>query len=132
MTKKGTYHFFYYWFPVLFYCLLIFIQSSLPTPKKTPDVPYIDKLLHFAGYALLGGLFLRGFRNSKFKNHDALISVASILLTGVYGATDELHQYFVPYRSAEISDVFYDFLGGFFGVCAYNLFLKKYPEIGHI
>jgi VanZ family protein len=92
----------------------------------------MDKLLHFAGYALLGGLFLRGFRNSKFKNHDALISVASILLTGIYGATDELHQYFVPYRSAEVSDVLCDFLGGFFGVCAYNLFLKKYPEIGCI
>lgn len=132
MTKTPTRHFFYYWFPVLFYCLIIFAQSSYPAPKKTPDLPCMDKLLHFAGYALLGILFLRGFRSSTLKNNNGLIMVASILLTGIYGASDELHQYFVPYRFADIGDILADFLGGLFGVYIYQLLLNKYPRLGRI
>lgn len=58
--------------------------------------------------------------------------VASILLTGIYGASDELHQYFVPYRFADIGDILADFLGGLFGVYIYQLLLDKYPRLGRI
>jgi VanZ family protein len=34
-----------------------------------------------------------------------------VLATSVYGATDELHQLFVPQRSTELSDVVADSLG---------------------
>ena len=132
MDKKVVFHFLYYWFPVLFYCLAIFVQSSFSTLKQIPDLPQGDKVLHFVGYAILGVLFLRGFKNSKLKNRGRLIMVASIVLTAIYGATDELHQYYVPNRSAEIGDIFFDFCGGLFGVYIYQLFLEKYPRIGSI
>ena len=121
-----------YWFPVLFYCLIIFVQSSYPTVEETPDLPHIDKLLHLTGYALLGILFFRGLRNSRFKNDLALIRMASILLTGIYGATDEVHQHYVPYRTAEIWDVFFDLSGGFLGVYLYQALSEKFPKIGRI
>jgi VanZ family protein len=92
----------------------------------------IDKLLHVVGYALLGVLFLRGFRNSKFANEYRVIMAASILLTGLYGASDELHQYYVPYRNGNIWDLLFDFLGGIIGVYVYKLLLERYPKIGRI
>ncbi|MBW1676162.1 MAG: VanZ family protein [Deltaproteobacteria bacterium] len=132
MVEKRIPRFLRYWFPVLFYCLIIFVQSSYPTVKETYDLPHIDKLLHLAGYALLGMLFLRGFRNSRFKNDFPLIRTASILLTAIYGATDELHQHYVPYRTADIWDVFFDLSGGFLGVYIYQKLSEKYPKIGRI
>ena len=132
MVNKGAKHFLHYWFPLLLYCLIIFFQSSYPTLERTPDLPFIDKVLHVAGYALLGALFLRGFRHSRFKDHHGLIWVGSILLTGIYGATDEWHQHYVPYRSADGWDIFFDFAGGLFGVYVYQRLLEKYPKIRRI
>ena len=132
MVEKRTHRFLRYWFPVLLYCVIIFVQSSYPTVQKTYDLPHIDKLIHLAGFAILGVLFFRGFKNSRFKSDFALIRTASILLTGIYGATDELHQYYVPYRTADIWDVFSDLSGGFLGVYIYQALLKKYPAIGRI
>ncbi|RLB83262.1 MAG: hypothetical protein DRH15_05605 [Deltaproteobacteria bacterium] len=132
MAKKFIHNFFYYWFPVIIYCLVIFIQSSYPVPKETPDWPFKDKVLHLAGYSVLGVLFLRGFRNSRLKNRHKLIIVISILFTGIYGLTDEWHQYYVPLRSAEALDLLADFLGGMFGVYFYHRILEKYPVIGRL
>jgi VanZ family protein len=132
MTQKAPYHFLYYWFPVVVYCLVIFVQSSFPTPEQIPSFPHMDKLLHFSCYSVLGALFLRGFRNSKYKNKEGLIRAASIILTGLYGATDEGHQYFVLQRSAEVWDIFFDFLGGLAGVYIYVFILERYPKTGRI
>ena len=132
MVENRTHRFLRYWFPVLFYCVIIFVQSSYPTVKKTYDLPHIDKLFHLVGYAILGILFFRGFKNSRFSNNFALIRTASILLTGMYGATDELHQHYVPHRTADIWDVFSDLLGGFLGVYIYQALLEKYPIIARI
>ena len=63
--------FFAYWFPILLYCLLIFIQSSHPTPDITPHWPFFDKVLHFTAYALLGALFLRAFKTTRIKHNYA-------------------------------------------------------------
>jgi VanZ family protein len=41
--------------------------------------------------------------------------VIAIALTTAYGATDEIHQLFVPGRSAEIYDLFADAIGGGIG-----------------
>jgi len=129
MTKNTTLHFFYYWFPVVLFCVVLFAQSSFSTPEAMPAFPHMDKLLHLGAYAILGALFLRGFGNSKYKNHGGLIRVASILLTGIYGATDELHQYYVPFRSADAWDVMCDLLGGFVGVYLYQVLVQKCPKL---
>jgi len=129
MAKSTTFHFLYYWLPVVVFCALLFAQSSFSTPKVMPAYPHMDKLLHLVAYSILGALFLRGFSNSKYKNHGWLIRIASIFLTGIYGATDELHQYYVPFRSADTWDVTCDFLGGFIGVCLYQVMVQKYPKL---
>ena len=105
-----------YWFPVFIYCLLIFMQSSYPSPESVPDWPYIDKLLHIAVYALLGALFLRAFKTLRIQHNLKLVMILSILLSSLYGISDEIHQHFVPFRNADLMDVFADVLGSIIGV----------------
>ena len=109
-----------YWFPILVYCLLIYIQSSHPSPQSIPDWPFMDKLLHFACYALLGALFLRAFNTTPIKHNLKLILILSVLLSALYGISDEIHQHFVPYRSADYMDVLSDILGSVAGVYLYQ------------
>lgn len=127
MTKRYK-NLLFYWFPVLIYCLLIYIQSSYPSAKNIPAVPNIDKLLHLAAYAILGALFFRAFRVQRFKENINLVIMLSILSSSFYGITDEIHQYYVPSRNADIMDIIADILGSICGVCIYYLFaitLKK-------
>jgi len=114
-----------YWFPIILYCLLIFIQSSYPSIKNAPELPYLDKVLHFVAYALLGILFLRAFKTSRIKNNVNLMLILSVLLSFLYGISDEIHQYFVPYRSAELMDVLADMLGAIIGVYIYQAIAAK-------
>ena len=117
--------FFYYWLPILIYCLLIFIQSSYPSIKSAPELPHIDKVLHFVAYALLGALFLRAFKTSRIKNNVKLMLILSVLLSSLYGISDEIHQYFVPHRDADLMDVLADMLGGIMGVYIYQAITRK-------
>ena len=111
-------NFFYYWFPVIIYCALIFFQSSRPVPESIPDTPYLDKLLHAGAYALLGALFFRAYRTTPLGDKLHYIIILSILSAGLYGISDELHQYFVPYRSADIRDALVDIVGSAIGAFA--------------
>jgi VanZ family protein len=120
------YKFFIYWFPVLLYCVLIFIQSSYPAPKIGPNWPNFDKVLHFLGYALLGALLLRAFDTTSISHRLNLIFVLSVLLSGLYGVSDEFHQSFVPYRDASAMDALADFLGGAFGAGVFFLWVKSH------
>jgi VanZ family protein len=118
--------FFSYWFPVIVYCLLIFVQSSRPSPDYTPHWPNVDKVLHFAAYALLGALFLRAFYTTRIRHHLKLIFTLSVLFSGLYGISDEIHQSFVPYRTADVMDALADILGSAFGAGVFSLWFKRY------
>lgn len=48
--------------------------------------------------------------------------ILSITLSSLYGISDEIHQYYVPYRNADVMDVMADILGSIFGVYIYNFF----------
>jgi len=118
--------FFAYWLPVFLYCLLIFLQSSRPSPGFTPDWPFMDKVLHFAAFALLGALFLRAFYTTRFRHSLALMVILSVLFSTLFGISDEIHQSFVPYRTADVMDVLADALGSAFGAGIYSQWLKGY------
>ncbi len=109
--KRALFH----WLPVGAYCLLIFIQSSLPSPVSTRAVPLGDKLLHLAGYALLGALFFQALRASRPTAPRRVIWRLSALAAALYGATDELHQAFVPTRSGDLLDLAADAVGALLG-----------------
>ena len=123
-----SHKFLYYWFPILVYCLLIFFQSSYPSPEHVPDLRYMDKLLHILAYALLGALFLRALNSLRIKNNLKLVMILSVLFSSLYGVSDEIHQYFVPYRNADLMDILADMLGSIIGVYIYHSLVTKYQE----
>jgi len=94
----------------LFWALLIFVLSSIPS-LKTPDLGFHaqDKLAHAAEYGILGWLVFRSFRlfTTGLKR-----TVFLVLLAGTaYAAVDEFHQLFVPGRHADLLDFVADALG---------------------
>jgi len=112
-------NFCYYWLPVIIYCALIFFQSSRPVPESIPAIPHLDKLLHAGAYALLGAMFLRAYRTTALGGKLQYIITLSILSAGLYGISDEFHQYFVPYRSADILDALADIAGSTIGAFSF-------------
>jgi VanZ family protein len=114
-----------YWLPLIAYCLAIFIQSSFPSPVKEPGIPFFDKYMHMLGYALLGALFCRAYGSLRLGGKFWRVALLSVLSAGVYGISDEIHQYFVPGRSADVMDVAADFIGAALGVLLYMCFIIK-------
>jgi VanZ family protein len=113
-------NFLFYWSPILVYCTLIYIQTSYPSPEEIPSKPYLDKVLHFAAYALLSALFLRALKTLPIKDNIRLIMILGITLSSLYGISDEIHQHYVPYRNADIADALADIIGSIFGVYIYQ------------
>jgi len=117
--------------PVILYCTAIFFQSSFPSlylPET--DFELADKLLHSVVYLILFFLFFYSLKNQnksiKLKNYALEFS---LFFTIIYGATDEIHQYFVPNRYCDVFDWLADIVGALVGyltlVIISKLSLKK-------
>lgn len=130
--EKGTARrlFWGYWFPVLAYCAAIFIQSAFPTPDSLPSFPLSDKVMHFFAYAVMGGLFYRALGMSFPQWRVSRIVFISVLLTTLYGVSDEIHQSFVASRMSEGADVLADLAGGIFGALCLFLVLRFHGRGG--
>jgi hypothetical protein len=113
------------------YAALIFWESSRARPF--PFLPRAlldeDKLLHAGGFALLGA-FLR-FAVVRVQPARRALGVA-VLLAALYGATDELHQRFVPGRSADPFDWAADVVGAVAGAALASAFLRRRVGAGSI
>ena len=106
--------------------LVIFIQSSighLPLPKIEFDLA--DKILHFLVFGILAIFTVRGFKNSGFSFIKENYFLFSILICVLYGASDEIHQYFVPGRDASWADWMADTLGIVVMAWLYKLKIDK-------
>jgi VanZ family protein len=100
--------------PVLLWAAAIFVSSSIPG-VRLPETRLLrlDTLLHFLVYFCLAWLINRSLRGQRrFPLLARRHLPATILLTVVYGMTDEVHQLFVPGRSAAWSDLAADAAGG--------------------
>lgn len=107
------------WGPVVLYLGLLYFLSDQNT---VPGAEYIwDKFLHTCAYAVLGVLLLRASHGGLggFRPWPAL---GSFLFTIGYGITDEVHQTFVPGRSASAFDVAADALGAVVALAAVGLY----------
>lgn len=110
-----------YWGPVCAYAALIFVMSSQSHPED--NLPAFvfglsDKVVHAIEYAVLGVLCYRALRGrSGFSWRQQAVPVA-ILLASVYGASDEIHQSFVPFRDSSWHDWVADTIGAVLGVLA--------------
>jgi VanZ family protein len=114
-------NFLIYWLPLIIYCLAIYIQSDYPSPERIPSWTFADKILHFGAYGLLGILFIRAYETLPLRINKTLRVLISIGSAILYGISDEIHQYFVPFREADIMDVVANTMGSICGVYFYHL-----------
>lgn len=140
MELKSLGKFFKIWYPSLVIAIIIFIMSSFPAADSNkqsgliinaitflfPNLKNVDflvtlvrKTAHFTEYAILGFLTARGF---KLSNKSPWFSIIACCL---YASTDEIHQSFIPGRSAEFKDVALDTAGAAFGTIVYILTHRK-------
>jgi len=105
--------------PPVVYMLLIFHFSSESNPMPQLTEHVWDKLLHTIEYSGLALLFARALAGESVTWLTAII--VATLLTSVYGATDEYHQFFVPLRSSDVRDWLADTLRAAFGAPAYTI-----------
>jgi VanZ family protein len=102
------------WAPAVLLMAVIFLLSSIPSEAMPVFGRYdwpVKKLGHVTGYALLSYSILRGLGRKDLPS----IGLAW-LLTVLFGASDELHQAFVPGRQSSLIDIGIDAIGAFFGV----------------
>ena len=118
------------WLPLIIFCLAIFIQSSLPSYENLPEFKFSDKFLHFSAYAVLGILFFRAFQTLRIKTNTRLLVLLSVVSASLYGISDEIHQYFVPSREADILDVLANALGAACGVYFYHIWVSRKRAAG--
>ena len=116
-------NFLYYWLPVILYCLAIYIQSDLPASEHIPSFEFSDKVLHFFAYAVMGILFYRAYQTLRIKDNPQMLLLFSVVSASVYGISDEIHQYYVPFRDASFLDVIANILGAVCGVYLYHLWI---------
>ncbi len=99
------------WLPVLGWMALIFwfsSQADLPhAPDELADF-LVKKSLHALEYGVLAALAWRAFRAQGWRER---ANLAAWTLSALYALSDELHQAFVPGRTARPLDVALDWLG---------------------
>lgn len=96
----------------LLYLAAIFALSSMPA-RDLPDLAGKDHYAHFFEFAILGVL-LSIWAVGRFRGKRPLwlIFLTLVCFISFYGASDEIHQYFVPGRFCELWDWVADTLGG--------------------
>jgi len=105
------------WAPAFLYMALIWVMSSLSHPSFPVDsFPLADKGVHFVEYGVLGLLVAYATRRSFPGRHALRLAAVAMLVATGWGALDELHQAFVPARSADALDVLADAIGASAGV----------------
>jgi VanZ family protein len=113
-------------FPFLLWLTIIFVQSSFPA-LELPEIKIIsaDKLAHIGVYGLLAALCYVSLIHQdkvRFLQNNPLL--LTFLICTLYGASDEIHQYFVPNRDAEV----YDWAADVTGVIIMVFLIKFYFE----
>lgn len=105
------------WGPALFIMAAIFYLSHQPGGQLSTYLPYFQRLFpgmssfnwgHFVAYFVLGCTFYWGL-GPRWANLKGRLLVVGLCI--LYGITDEIHQIFIPERTADWIDVRNDAIG---------------------
>lgn len=95
-------------------------------PNANFDIIKLNNIIrnnaHFFTYLILGLLVINAARISGIKDFKSLI--LAILICILYAVSDEIHQFFVPSRGAELKDLIIDSIGALFGIGLYLLIFR--------
>lgn len=101
------------WLPAAVWAAVIFASSSIPGT----NIPGVWSVWgHLAEYAVLGGLVAAALRRDDWGTILLVVGLCAL-----YGASDELHQVFVPFRTPDVLDWITDVAGAAIGTAFYLL-----------
>ncbi|HET7216948.1 MAG TPA: VanZ family protein [Vicinamibacterales bacterium] len=97
------------WAPAVAHMAFIFAASSVPGSQIPGNI--WDKLAHLLVYAVLGIAFTIPLSGGRWRGVGAGTVAVAIVLSLVYGISDEIHQHFTPGRTPDVMDVVADTIG---------------------
>lgn len=118
------------WIPALAWAAVIFQLSSMPSPPTLDRVS--DKQAHAFAYAILALACIVGLTGASIHRVTRRVLVTAVVMSVIYGASDELHQLFVEGRSAEVADLVADALGALLAavlVWAWAILVARRPSV---
>lgn len=143
-------HYLKNWLPVVLWAALIFLFSSesfssdhtggvlAPSlhwifPMWSADTVELVHLLlrklgHLSEYFIFALLLTRALRAHENRALGAKQLFVPVGLTALYAISDELHQVFVPGRSASVVDVLIDVCGGLAGTLYFHCCSPRKPD----
>ncbi len=107
----------------------VFLASGQSQVAGPPGIPFLDKIVHFSVYGLLGTLVVRVLFDASRRGRSAFVAIA---LVSLYGVLDEFHQSFTPGRSVEVADWIADTLGTGLAAISYSFWpaYRRMLEMG--
>ena len=99
------------WLPSSGCAALILVGTSMPASELPQSPDGTDKIVHFVAYGIFGALLIRAALAERPRNRPLHLALAIIAFVAVFAALDELHQLYVPNRTADILDWLADLLG---------------------
>lgn len=126
-----TKSFIIYQSPAILIAILIFVFSSIPYPPDIKlSVSNEDLIKHAIAYSIFGFFLARAlYHQDRFPKLRERHNLFTFILGSLYGISDEFHQFFVPGRSSEVSDLLADSFGILIGMLLFNYLknLQKTP-----
>lgn len=126
MPNKGTLLLLFR-IPLIIFSVTIIVLSH-QQQIEIPDIGFewIDKIIHFIAF-LIYGLSLNIFILSTYSIASKKQLTLIIVIGALFAASDEIHQYYVPGRIADVYDWIADCLGiisslFFFNLLKYHIF----------
>ena len=111
--------------PLVAYWIILFIATTLPATSM-PSFGVVDKVNHLLAYFILAILlFLTLLFQQKVPLSLNKAAAYALIICSLYGMLDEVHQIFIPGRSAEFLDFLADACGALLGVLLMNYLVKK-------
>ncbi len=118
------------WGPVILYMAAIFVVSGQQHVSLGGRLTFSDsdKLLHACAYF---GLALVAYRAAAMVPLTLRLdpAVVGMIISALYGVTDEFHQHFVPGRSTDVFDLLADAAGALIAMLTIKL-IRHYACIG--
>ena len=116
---------FWYWLPAVLYAGMIYYMSSQSHPEEQLPAFVLkdisDKVLHAVESAGLAVLCYRAFRWAAGPSVARQALVLAIVTASIYGVTDEVHQFFVPFRESSWLDWLADTAGAAVGALSWRV-----------
>ncbi len=92
---------------------MVVVASSRSAVESGIHIVNFDKVVHFSVYGLMGTLVSRALGPARHRGW-------AVVIVSLFGASDEIHQYFTPGRSMEFADWVADTLGAAVAVTLYT------------